>query len=85
MTIKEVVDFYLANVEKVNFRIQLIGGIKGKYHILTKNEVYDFINGYEEEEIVSVIFQDHSIHTNMRNEVAEIRKMEIPHLYIEYK
>lgn len=84
MTIKEVVDFYLADVEKVEFRIEMDGGMKGRDYILTKNEVYDFITGYENEEVVCTEFSTHYFsHRNSGPEVS--RKKDVPSMYILYK
>ena len=79
MKIIDVLDFYYSKYGKLNLHIRMDGGLPGKSHDFTKEEAYDFIAGYENENVVEISFQTHYI---FKGDIT--KPLEIPHLFIQY-
>lgn len=88
MTVKSVTDFYFEQFEKIEIRIEMSGGIeaRGRVPIYTKEEWEKFIEGFEDNEVVEVIFSSHYTHCGEWGQamIAE-EKMAVPHMFILYK
>ena len=80
MKVIDVINFYYANHEVIKIKVEADGGIEGSYHKFTKQEAYNFLDGFYDEEAVEIIFQTHSTYWGKIS-----RKLEIPLLYIFYK
>lgn len=80
MNIITAINFYYSMFPLINLCVEMSGGINGKYRELTKEAALDFLAGYENEEVVQIMFQTHY---TFEREVT--RKLDIPLLYIMYK
>jgi hypothetical protein len=83
MTVKTLVDFYFTQYEKLNIKVEMWSGMKGKYTTYTKESFYncfgDWLN--ESEKVMTISFQTH-YHNYATLETEECP---IPMLYICYK
>lgn len=80
MKIIDVINFYYTNHEVIKVKVEANEGIEGSYHKLTKQEAYDFLDGFYDEEAAEIIFQTHSTYCGKIS-----RELEVPFLYILYK
>ena len=83
MTIKEVYEFYFKNNNILQITTEMANGLKGKRNTFTFEEYKNYITGWENKEVVEIIFQ--SVYTWRGNNTIEIKPMETPTLYILYK
>lgn len=81
MTIQNTIDFYFSQYETLAIMVEMFGGIEGRYNTYTKEEFLKFINGWNDEEVITIIFKTY--HTNYST--GNCTKKEIPTLYICYK
>ena len=85
MTVKQIVDFCLTERnDKVRFTLEMVKGLKGRERVLTREEVYKFIEGYENCEVLTVDYEKASI-THFTREEDKVVKWEIPVLHIVYE
>lgn len=80
MKIIDILNFYYNLFPVIHLCIHMDGGINGKYHIFTKDEAFNFLQGYTEEEVIKVNFQTYNFFLGK----ADV-KLEVPNLYIVYK
>ena len=80
MKIIEAINFYYSLFPLISLCVEMSGSISGRYRNMTKKEALDFLAGYENEEVATIIF---STYYTFNREVT--RKMENPALYIMYK
>ena len=80
MKIKNVIDFYYSQYEKLNFKIEMVGGLSGRNTVYTKEEVLNFLDGFLDEEVILCSFQTHSYNYATK----ESRLLDFPHLFILY-
>lgn len=84
MTIKEIINKFYKEHSTIEITFNRVGAdTYGKGHIFTKEEVTDYIKGYENEEVISTIYQTH--YTSWRNGTLTAVTMNIPALTITYK
>lgn len=81
MKIKNVIDFYFNQYEKLNFKIEMAGGISGRNAIYTKEEVLNSLYRFLDEEVILCSFQTHSYNYATK----ESRLLDFPHLFILYQ
>ena len=80
MKIIDVLNFYYANYEVIEIKVETNEGIKGSFHKFTKQEASVFLDGFYDEEAAIIIFQTHNTHCGKIS-----RELEIPLLYILFK
>lgn len=81
MTIQNIIDFYFSQYETLSIKVEMFSGISGNYNTYTKEDFLKFINGWNDNEIISVIFETHYTNYTTSNYIEK----EIPTLYISYK
>lgn len=79
MTIKNILDFYYTTIAVIKLRIELDGGIEGRYHTFNHAEALDFIRGYENQKVIFADFE-----TCIFFKGQSVRAREIPVLSIKY-
>lgn len=81
MTIQNIIDFYFSQYEILAIKVEMLGGIRGRYNTYTKEEFLKFINGWNDDEVITASFGTY--YTNYAT--VDCTKKEIPTLYICYK
>ena len=81
MKIRNVIDFYFNQYEKLSFTIEMVGGLSGRNTVYTKEEVLDFLDGFLDEEVILCSFQTHSYN----HATKKSRLLDFPHLFILYQ
>ena len=79
MTIREVIEFYFKDFDKIEITTEMSNGIRGRGKVFTKEEYINNMEGWIDEEVGEVIFE--KFYTNSRKIVYKRR---YPHLYIMY-
>lgn len=77
MTVRDIIEFYFSQYETINVKLQLLGGLHGKYYLLTKNEYYNLFSAWNNEKPISTSFSTYHIFKG-----EEARKLEFPQLNI---
>lgn len=77
MTVKDIIEFYFSQYETINVMIELLGGLRGKYHLFSKDEYYNLFSNWNNEKPISVSFSTYYIFKG-----EEARKLEYPQLNI---
>ena len=88
MTIKQVVDFVANECDKnevITFGIEKVGGIIKPFRTIEFKEVYDFLKGYEDEEVISFNFQPYYAIWDSITQETKYYKRDTKHLYIIYR
>ena len=81
MTIQNIIDFYFSQYKTLVIKVEMFNGIKGKYNTYTKEEFFKFIDGWNDEKVITTNFATH--HINYAT--GDCTEKEIPTLYICYK
>lgn len=82
MTVKKVIDFYFMEYEKMMVKVEMLNGIEGKCHKVTKEDFYKLFGDWNNETAIKVHFETHNTHwDNGRTECIE---RDLPFLYICY-
>lgn len=79
MTIKQVVDMVMKENSKIKIRIEMLNGMKGREFIYNKENIYKFISGWENYEVLDFTYQ------KVITSLGYIKVLEEPYLYILYK
>lgn len=79
MTIKQVVDMVVKENSKIKIRIEMLNGMKGREFIYNKENIYKFISGWENYEVLDFTYQ------KVITSLGYIKVLEEPYLYILYK
>lgn len=79
MTIKQVVDMVTKENSKIKIRIEMLNGMKGREFIYNKENIYKFISGWENYEVLDFTYQ------KVITSLGYIKVLEEPYLYILYK
>ena len=79
MTIKQVVDMVMKENSKIKIRIEMLNGMKGREFIYNKENIYKFISGWENYEVLDFTYQ------KVITSLEYIKVLEEPYLYILYK
>lgn len=79
MTIKQVVDMVMKENNKIKIRIEMLNGMKGRDFIYNKENIYKFISGWENYEVLDFTYQ------KVITSLGYIKVLEEPYLYILYK
>ena len=79
MTIKQVVDMVMKENNKIKIRIEMLNGMKGREFIYNKENIYKFISGWENYEVLDFTYQ------KVITSLEYIKILEEPYLYILYK
>lgn len=79
MTIKQVVDMVMKENNKIKIRIEMLNGMKGREFIYNKENIYKFISGWENYEVLDFTYQ------KVITSLGYIKVLEEPYLYILYK
>lgn len=77
MTVKDIIEFYFSQYETINVKLQLLGGVHGKYYLFTKEEYYNLFSAWNNEKPISTSFSTYHIFKG-----EEARKLEFPQLDI---
>ena len=78
MTIQNIIDFYFSQYKTLVVKVEMFNGVKGKYNTYTKEEFLRFINGWNDEKVITANFTTH--YTNYA--IGDCTEREIPILYI---
>lgn len=81
MTIQNIIDFYFSQYKTLAIKVEMFNGIKGRYNTYTKEEFLKFINGWNDDKVITANFETY--HTNYAT--GDCTKKEVPTLYICYK
>lgn len=79
MTIKQVVDMVMKENSKIKIKIEMLNGMKGREFIYNKENIYKFISGWENYEVLDFTYQ------KVITSLGYIKVLEEPYLYILYK
>ena len=79
MTIKQVVDMVMKENSKIKIRIEMLNGMKGREFVYNKENIYKFISGWENYEVLDFTYQ------KIITSLGYIKVLEEPYLYILYK
>ncbi len=79
MTIKQVVDMVMKENSKIKIRIEMLNGMKGREFVYNKENIYKFISGWENYEVLDFTYQ------KVITSLGYIKVLEEPYLYILYK
>ena len=80
MKVIDVINFYYASHEVIKIKVQANEGIEGRYHKFTKQEAYDFLDGFYDKEVAIIMSQTHYDYCGKITD-----ELEVPLLYILYK
>lgn len=80
MTLKDVINFYFSKNDTIKIKIEMIEGIKGKYRIVTKEELKDILEGWGDYEVVDFGWQ---IYYSSLNHLGE--KIDLPIAWVTIK
>ena len=72
MTIKQIVDLVMTTHEIIDIKIEMRGGNLGRYHTYSKKNIYQFISGWENKEVLETIYNNKEV-------------TDLPRLFILYK
>ena len=81
MTIQNIIDFYFSQYKTLVIKVEMFNSIKGKYNTYTKEEFLKFVDGWNNEKVITINFTTH--YTNYAR--GNCTKRETPILYICYK
>lgn len=79
MKIINAINFYYGLFPIISLCVEMNKGITGRYHDFTKEQALDFLNGYEDEKVIEIKFQTHSIFKGQAT-----TELTYPMLYIKY-
>lgn len=82
MTVKEVINFYFKKYREMMVKVEMLNGIEGKYHKITKDGFYKLFGNWDNEVAIKVHFETHNTH--WYNGKTEYIERDLPVLYICY-